>query len=57
MKHNNCLAGEKAMSTELNEQEKKVIKQYTGFSEGKRLTYTKAHETEFINHVVQVLRK
>lgn len=32
----------------LNEQEKKVIAQYTGFPEGKRLSYTKAHETEFI---------
>ncbi len=32
----------------LNEQEKKVIAQYTGFPEGKRLTYTRAHETEFI---------
>ncbi len=27
------------MSNELNEQEKKVIEQYTGFPEGKRLTY------------------
>ena len=36
------------MSEKLNEQEKKVIEQYTGFPEGKRLTYTKAHETEFI---------
>ena len=32
----------------LNEQEKKVIEQYTDFPEGKRLSYTKAHETEFI---------
>ncbi len=32
----------------LTEQEKKVIEQYSGFPEGKRLTYTKAHETEFI---------
>ncbi len=32
----------------LNEQEKKVIDQYTGFPEGNRLTYTKANETEFI---------
>ncbi|MBQ6857152.1 MAG: class I SAM-dependent methyltransferase [Lachnospiraceae bacterium] len=32
----------------LNEQERKVIDQYTDFPEGKRLTYTKAHETEFI---------
>ncbi len=36
------------MRDELNEQEKKVIEQYTGFPEWKRLTYTKAHETEFI---------
>ena len=36
------------MINELNEQERKVIEQYTGFPEGKRLTYTKAHETEFI---------
>ena len=36
------------MCNGLNEQEKKVIEQYTGFPEGKRLTYTKAHETEFI---------
>ena len=36
------------MADELNEQEKKVIEQYTGFPEGKRLTYTKANETEFI---------
>ncbi len=36
------------MSNGLNEQEKKVIEQYTGFPEWKRLTYTKAHETEFI---------
>ena len=36
------------MSDELNEQEKKVIEQYTGFPEWERLTYTKAHETEFI---------
>ena len=36
------------MINELNEQEKKVIEQYTDFPEGKRLTYTKAHETEFI---------
>ena len=36
------------MSDRLNEQEKKVIEQYTGFPEWKRLTYTKAHETEFI---------
>lgn len=36
------------MSDKLNEQEKKVIEQYTGFPEWKRLTYTKAHETEFI---------
>ena len=32
----------------LNEQEKKVIEQYSDFPEGKRLSYTKAHETEFI---------
>ncbi len=32
----------------LNDQEKKVIEQYTGFPEGKRLSYTKANETEFI---------
>ena len=32
----------------LNEQEKKVIAQYTDFPEGARLSYTKAHETEFI---------
>ena len=31
-----------------NEQEKKVIEQYSGFPEGKRLTYTKANLTEFI---------
>ena len=31
-----------------NEQEQKVIEQYTGYPEGKRLTYTKANETEFI---------
>lgn len=36
------------MQKELNEQEKKVIEQYSGFQEGKRLSYTKAHETEFI---------
>ena len=36
------------MHDDLNEQEKKVIEQYTGFPEWKRLTYTKAHETEFI---------
>ncbi len=36
------------MTYELNDQEKKVIEQYTGFPEWKRLTYTKAHETEFI---------
>ena len=29
-------------------QEQKVIEQYTGYPEGKRLTYTKANETEFI---------
>lgn len=32
----------------LNDQEKKVIEQYTGFPEGRRLSYTKANETEFI---------
>ena len=31
-----------------NEQEQKVIEQYTGYPEGKRLTYTKANETEYI---------
>ena len=31
-----------------DEQERKVIEQYSGFPEGKRLTYTKANETEFI---------
>ena len=36
------------MINELNEQEKKVIEQYSGFPERKRLTYTKANETEFI---------
>ena len=36
------------MSKELTSQEKKVIEQYSGFPEGKRLSYTKAHETEFI---------
>lgn len=36
------------MSDKLNEQEKKVIEQYKGFPEWNRLTYTKAHETEFI---------
>ena len=36
------------MGNELNEQEKKVIEQYAGFPEWKRLSYTKAHETEFI---------
>jgi ubiquinone/menaquinone biosynthesis C-methylase UbiE len=36
------------MLDELNEQEKKVIEQYNGFPEWNRLTYTKAHETEFI---------
>ena len=35
-------------NTMLNEQEKKVIEQYSDFPEGKRLSYTKAHETEFI---------
>ena len=29
---------------------KKVIEQYSGFPEGKRLSYTKANETEFIYH-------
>lgn len=32
----------------LNEQEKKVIEQYTGYPEGKRLLSNKANETEFI---------
>lgn len=32
----------------LNEQEKKVIEQYTGYPEGKRLFYSKANETELI---------
>ena len=36
------------MSKELTSQEKKVIEQYSGFPEGKRLSYTKANETEFI---------
>ncbi|MCR4999089.1 MAG: class I SAM-dependent methyltransferase [Lachnospiraceae bacterium] len=36
------------MTQELNEQEKKVIEQYSGFPEGQRLSYTKANETEFI---------
>ena len=36
------------MSNSLNEQEKKVIAQYSDFPEDKRLSYTKAHETEFI---------
>ncbi len=36
------------MANTLNEQERKVIAQYTGFPEGERLTYTKAHQTEFI---------
>ena len=36
------------MSDKLNEQEKKVIEQYSGFPEWSRLNYTKAHETEFI---------
>ncbi len=36
------------MKKELNEQEKKVIEQYTGYPEKERLTYTKAHKTEFI---------
>ena len=36
------------MTDNLNEQEKKVIEQYSGFPEAKRLSYTKAHETEFI---------
>ena len=36
------------MGKELTSQEKKVIEQYSGFPEGKRLSYTKAHETEFI---------
>ena len=31
-----------------NEQERKVIEQYSGFPEGKRLTFTKANETEFL---------
>ena len=31
-----------------NEQERKVIEQYSNFPEGKRLVYTKANETEFI---------
>ena len=31
-----------------NEQERKVIEQYSNFPEGKRLAYTKANETEFI---------
>ena len=36
------------MSKELTAQEKKVIEQSSGFPEGKRLSYTKAHETEII---------
>lgn len=36
------------MKKELNEQEKKVIEQYTGYPERERLTYTKAHKTELI---------
>ena len=36
----------------INFTRKKVIEQYSGFPEGKRLSYTKANETEFIiNHV------
>ena len=31
-----------------NEQERKVIEQYSGFPEGKRLTFTKANETVFL---------
>ena len=31
-----------------DEQERKVIEQYSGYPEGMRLTYTKANETEFI---------
>lgn len=36
------------MLSGLNDQEKKVIEQYTGYPEGKRLSYSKAGETEFI---------
>ena len=36
------------MNHELTEQDQKVIAQYSGYPEGKRLSYTKAHETEFI---------
>lgn len=32
----------------INFTRKKVIEQYSGFPEGKRLSYTKANETEFI---------
>ena len=32
----------------MNEQERKVIEQYSQYPEGERLTYTRAHETEFI---------
>lgn len=42
------------MSKELTSQEKKVIEQYSGFPEGKRLSYTKAHETEFSKEPRQV---
>lgn len=36
------------MGKELTEQDKKVIAQYSGYSEGKRLSYTRANETEFM---------
>ena len=35
------------MGNTAEEQEQKVIAQYSAFPEGQRLTYTKAHETEF----------
>lgn len=35
------------MGNTADEQEQKVIVQYSDFPEGQRLTYTKAHETEF----------